>query len=124
MGPRLPTVIQVDKDVEQTLIPVLSIQPLVENAVKHGLSPCPDEGWLRLRASSLDGTLTIVVEDSGTGPTGNTATDQPAGARVGMANVSRRLQLCFGRNTDLKMHHDAFGTRVQFSVPLGQAPVV
>jgi two-component system LytT family sensor kinase len=38
LGPRLQTIIQVDKEAEQALIPVLSIQPLVENAIKHGLS--------------------------------------------------------------------------------------
>jgi LytS/YehU family sensor histidine kinase len=47
LGPRLETIIQVDKEAEQALIPVLSIQPLVENAIKHGLSTRLDGGMVK-----------------------------------------------------------------------------
>jgi len=122
LGPRLQTVIQVDKDVEQTLIPILSVQPLVENAIKHGLSTRSDEGWLRLTAKSTDGSLTIMVEDSGPGPRSNSSLAQPTGAGVGLANVTRRLQLCFGPDAGVNMEQGNFGTRVQFSVPLSPVP--
>jgi hypothetical protein len=118
LGPRLQTMIQVERDAEQALIPILSVQPLVENAIKHGLAVRPDQGWLRLTATIGNGVLTIVVEDSGAGTSGGTAADQPSGAGVGMANVTRRLQLCFGPSADLKMERSPSGTRVQFSVPV------
>jgi len=123
LGPRLQTIIQVDRDVEQAMIPVLSVQPLVENAIKHGLSTQSGEGWLRLRATSLNGSLTIIVEDSGAGPAAKDPDAQPAGAGVGLANVSRRLQLCFGSDSAVEINHDESGTRVQFSVPLAGVPV-
>jgi two-component system LytT family sensor kinase len=122
LGPRLQTVIQVDKDVEQTLIPILSVQPLVENAIKHGLSTRSDEGWLRLTAQSTNGSLTIIVQDSGAGPRSNSSLAQPTGAGVGLANVTRRLQLCFGPDAGVNMEQGDFGTRVQFSVPLSPVP--
>jgi hypothetical protein len=118
LGPRLHTVIQIEKGAEQTLIPVLSVQPLVENAIKHGLSLRSDEGWLRLTTKLLAGSLTVIVEDSGNGGMANTAPSRPAGAGVGLANVTRRLQLCFGPDAGVHMQQGAFGTRVQFSVPV------
>lgn len=120
MGPRLQTMIQVAKDAEQTLIPILSIQPLVENAIKHGLSMRADEGWLRLTANQLSGSLTVTVEDSGSGSAGDATAGRVNGAGVGLANVTRRLQLCFGPNAGVNIVQGEFGTKVQFSVPLGK----
>jgi two-component system, LytTR family, sensor kinase len=119
LGPRLQTVIQVDKEAEHILIPILSVQPLVENAIKHGLSMRSDEGWLRLTARSTESSLTITVEDSGPGPMSH-AVVQQTGAGVGLANVTRRLQLCFGPDAGINMQQGDFGTRVQFSVPLSE----
>ena len=120
LGPRVQIMIQVDKAAEQTLIPVLSVQPLVENAIKHGLSTRSDDGWLRLTASSSDRTLTITVEDSGPGSKSNPSLVQRTGAGVGLANVTRRLQLCFGPGAGVDMQKGDFGTRVWFSVPLSE----
>ncbi|HVZ17473.1 MAG TPA: histidine kinase, partial [Terriglobales bacterium] len=118
LGPRLQTVIQVESEAERTLIPVLSIQPLVENAIKHSLATQVEEGWLRLTANARDGSLTIAVEDSGIGCGLPPTASQPPGAGVGLANVTRRLQLCFGPDAGVKMQQGVFGTKVQFSVPL------
>ena len=122
LGPRLQTTIQIDKEAEQTLIPVLSVQPLVENAIKHGVATRSDEGWLRLTASSTNGNLTITVEDSGPGPASGDVPEQRPGGGVGLANVTRRLQLCFGPDAGVKMLRGDFGTRVRFSVPLSEVP--
>jgi hypothetical protein len=118
LGPRLRTEIRVDRQAESTLIPILSIQPLVENAIKHGLSLCPDEGWLKLTATRDDRSLTILVEDSGAG--GGGVALGPKGAGLGLANVTRRLQLCFGPDAGVSMQQGSFGTRVSFVVPLSE----
>jgi LytS/YehU family sensor histidine kinase len=60
--------------------------------------------------------LTISVEDSGAGAVPGGGRHSP-GSGVGLANVSRRLQLCFGPGADVAMQQGAFGTKVQFSVP-------
>ncbi len=118
LGPRLQTVIHVEEDAAGTLIPVMSVQPLVENAIKHALSKRPDDGWLKVTATLSTGVLHVIVEDSGAGPAAGITTAQP-GAGVGLANVSRRLQLCFGPDAGIRMRQDASGTRVEFSVPAG-----
>lgn len=123
LGPRLQTIIQVDKDAEHALIPVLSIQPLVENAIKHGLSTRMEEGWLRLIVTSANSRLTITVEDSGSEPGSTASAVQPAGAGVGLANVTGRLKLCYGPDAGVNMQQGDFGTRVQFSVPFSRGLV-
>ena len=122
LGPRLQTMIKVDKNAEQILIPVLSVQPLVENAIKHSLATCPGVGWLRLTATAADGVLKITVEDSGPGPTPNTMLAQQKGAGVALANVTRRLQLCFGPAAGVNMQQGSSGMKAQFSVPLSDVP--
>ncbi|HLK63315.1 MAG TPA: sensor histidine kinase [Bryobacteraceae bacterium] len=121
LGPRLRISIEVDPEAERTLIPILSIQPLVENAIKHGVSISPDEGWLRISAK-LDGRqLVVLVEDSGPGSGGEALPSRGAG--VGLANVTRRLQLCFGPEAGVEIQHGAFGTKVHLLVPLPEATV-
>jgi LytS/YehU family sensor histidine kinase len=119
LGPRLRVEIDVDPEAERTLIPILSVQPLVENAIKHGLAPRIEEGWLRLRARAADGALTVTVENSGTlAETG--AADRHQGAGVGLANVTRRLQLCYGPASGVTVRHGASGTLAEFSIPLAE----
>lgn len=117
LGSRLNTAIEVDRICEQTPIPILSIQPLVENAIKHGISTSEEDGWLRLTVTASRDEMTVAVEDSGAG--------EPAvkGAGVGLANVTRRLQLYFGPQAGVTMRHSNTGTRVEFSTPLRKAAV-
>jgi two-component system, LytTR family, sensor kinase len=122
LGPRLQTVIKVDKDAEQILIPILSVQPLVENAIKHSLATSMEDGWLRLTATLGGGSLTITVEDSGPDPKSTDASVQQKGAGIGLANVTRRLQLCFGPAAGVSMQQGFSGMKAQFSVPLTNVP--
>jgi len=117
LGPRLKTTVQVDKDAERILIPVLSIQPLVENAIKHGLSTHSNEGWLRLTAQLLPDSLIVTVEDSGADMARDASMNRISGNGIGLSNVTRRLQLCFGPEAGVHMEQGASGTRVQFSIP-------
>jgi LytS/YehU family sensor histidine kinase len=119
LGPRLETEVTVDEAALSVLIPVLSIQPLVENAIKHGLSAKNDRGRLAVTATLKGGDVVIAVSDTGGGSTVQKPSSHRSGTGVGLANVKRRLQLCFGPNADLSMHSTPGGTRVQFSVPLG-----
>jgi two-component sensor histidine kinase len=118
LGPRLQTEIHIDEGADRVLVPVLSVQPLVENAIKHGVSTRPDQGRLRLSAKMGDSALTITVEDSGAGTEAGPGGHPSAGLGLGLANVSRRLQLCFGPRADVTMQQGVFGTSVHFSVPV------
>jgi two-component system, LytTR family, sensor kinase len=115
LGSRLNTAIEVDRSCEQAPIPVLSIQPLVENAIKHGISASEEDGWIRLTVTAGHDEMTVAVEDSGCR---NSQSAAAKGAGVGLANVTRRLQLYFGPEAGVTMRQSPDGTRVEFSTPL------
>ena len=112
LGSRLRTEIDVDPAAESFSIPILSVQPLVENAIKHGVSLNAAGGWLKLTATLDDRQLKVVVEDSGAGD----AAPESSGAGVGLMNVTRRLQLCYGMESKVEMHLSSSGTAVWFAV--------
>jgi len=75
-------------------VPVLVVQPLVENALKHGLTPRIQAGTLAVRASVRDGRIRIEVEDDGVGlPEGWT---MAASRGTGLRNLASRLAAEFG----------------------------
>jgi LytS/YehU family sensor histidine kinase len=98
-------------------IPVLCIQPLVENAIKHGIAPKAGRGMLIVTAKVVDGEVLISVQDSSAGTIGVNPPFERSGAGVGLANVRRRLQLSFGAQADLVIDSSPTGTRVQFAIP-------
>ena len=118
LGPRLRTDIDIPAELRNTPIPVLSLQPLIENAVKHAVATQADGGLVRILArSSVNGVL-ISVEDTGPGfpdpPTGSPS----RGHGVALANVIRRLELCYGPAGALRIHTSPQGSRVEFTVPV------
>lgn len=119
LGPRLQTEIDVDDSALPVLIPILSIQPLVENAIKHGLSAKTAPGTLVLRIRHEADRIAVTVEDTGVGV--EKASTAETGNRVGLANVTRRLQLCYGVSAGLTIASSSEGTKVQFFVPLSKA---
>jgi two-component system LytT family sensor kinase len=123
LGPRLAVEIDVDEAALPVMIPVLSIQPLVENAIKHGLSAKPGPGLLVLRATIVGEELRITVEDNGPGVHASINGADTAGAGVGLANVKRRLQLCFGPEADILIDSSPLGTKVQFAIPLADPSI-
>jgi len=121
LGPRLETRIEIDDAALSARIPVLSIQPLVENAIKHGLAPKAGQGLLIVTARTSDETVFIEVRDTGLGMGGSKAQDH-SGAGVGLNNVRRRLELCFGMEANLTIDSGRNGTTVRFAVPLARSP--
>ena len=117
LGPRLEARFDVDEAALSVQIPVLCIQPLVENAIKHGIAPKAGQGLLVVTAKTGDETVLIEVRDTGLGME-NPDTPDHCGAGVGLKNVRRRLQLCFGADADLVITSSPIGTSVCFAVPL------
>lgn len=111
--------IDVDSDVLQQPVPMLSIQPLVENAIKHGVATRPEGGAVGIRAHRERDGLHIQVHDTGAGFDASLR-KSPDGAGVGLNNVSRRLILCYGPDADLQIKSGAGGTTVRFTVPCEQ----
>jgi two-component system LytT family sensor kinase len=122
LGGKLGVEIEVEAAALLAPIPILSIQPLVENAVKHGISPKPDGGMVRLEARVEDGMLHVAVKDTGAGFGAQHSGTGPKSG-VGLENVNRRLQLCYGPETHLTVRSDRTGTSVSFAIPLSQGMV-
>jgi hypothetical protein len=73
-------------------------QPLVENAIKRGVARSSEPGYVRIRSHRGPGRLSIAVENSGSGLPAETA-----GTEIGLQNVRRRLEICFGSASTLKL---------------------
>jgi hypothetical protein len=111
LGEKLHVEFAIDPDAAHVPIPILSIQPLVENAVKHGIAPLAEGGAVRVEASLKDGLLTISVSDSGAG------LPQPLRRGVGLENVERRLELSYSGQASLTLASDPSGTAATIRLP-------
>ena len=87
LGDRLETSIEVGDSALSVLIPVLSVQPLIENAVKHGVALKPGKGRVSMRANVTNGELHIAVSDTGLGFDHAKLADYDEGAGMGLDNV-------------------------------------
>jgi LytS/YehU family sensor histidine kinase len=116
LGDRLQTELIVSASAESVLIPILSVQPLVENAVKHGISTKRGGGRVCVKANLTTVGLRVTVEDTGVGFERSRANAQ-TGAGLGLENVRRRLTLCYGTAADLQIQSTTAGTTVTFLVP-------
>jgi two-component system LytT family sensor kinase len=114
LGEKLRVEIDVDPDAMRVPIPILSIEPLIENAVKHAIAPKVEGGIVRLRVILDPDALQVTVSDTGSG------FRAVGGAKsgVGLENVSRRLQLCYGAESRINIHSDSAGSSVSFSIPI------
>jgi two-component system, LytTR family, sensor kinase len=113
LGSKLATEIDVDDAALRAEVPVLSIQPLVENAVKHGVASRPGSGLVRLSIHKSDDRITVEVYNSG--PFREPAPDGEQNG-VGLANVRRRLALCYGGGA-VQIFSENDATVVSFCVP-------
>lgn len=112
MGERLSYTISVPPELLNVSIPPLSLQPLVENSIKHGLEPKLEGGSVHLSARAADGALQLDVEDDGLG-----FSPHP-GAGVGLANLRDRISSLYGAKARLVIEELARGTRVRMTIPL------
>ena len=113
LADRLTTRIEIDERVRFSQVPALSIQPLVENAVKHGVSRKADGGEVRVSACEDSGGLRVEVADDGPGFDTQAQRDRGHGLR----SVERRLQLCYEGAVEFRVDSDTSGSRVSFTIP-------
>jgi signal transduction histidine kinase len=112
LGDKLRLEIEVTPEAQTVPIPILSIQPLVENAVKHGIAPQAGGGLIQIHAGmDPGGSLVISVRDSGPGFSSATRSG------VGLENVERRLDLCYGGEARLIIDSNPGGTEVSVRIP-------
>jgi len=115
-GPRLNYRIEVDDDCRALPMTPMLIQPLVENAVMHGIEPKVAGGTVVLRAHAAADVLTIEVSDDGAGLTD--APPRPGGG-VGLANLRERLHALYGSGARVQLvENQAGGVTSRLRLPL------
>jgi signal transduction histidine kinase len=113
MGPRLRFVLELPEAMARHPLPPLLLQPLVENAIRHGLEPHVAGGEICVSAQASGGDLLLTVSDSGAGCDGAPLTG------FGLAQVRQRLATAFGGADRLIWHSAAGqGTRIVLRLPL------
>lgn len=111
LGARLHFTITVEPGLERVPVPPLLIEPLVENAVIHGIGPVPKGGEIHLSVTRRDGRLEVVVEDNGAG-------FAPDGGRRGFGLYSIQERVRFLGGTGPRIETPAGGgTRITLELP-------
>jgi len=119
MGARLQPELSLPAELQALQIPPLLLQPLVENAIKHGLEPHIEGGHLRVAAALQGQVLLLSVSDDGAGLNAQGTT---AGTRFGLQQVRERLLARYGQQAGLSISApEAGGCRVEISIPLQEA---
>jgi sensor histidine kinase YesM len=114
LGSRLAVDLEIDPAVMDAKVPNLLLQPLVENAIRHGIAPCSKPGTLSITAGRDNGLLRVSVMDSGPGLHNDSET--PKG--IGLANTRARLQKLYGARQRLELSRaPAGGLRVDITIP-------
>jgi LytS/YehU family sensor histidine kinase len=114
-GERLRVAKEIDAAALDALVPTLILQPLVENAIRHGIEPNPAAGMVTIRARLNEGgALHLTVRDSGGGPKPPTKPQEG----IGLANTRGRLQELYGHRARLMLNTEADGGfAVEVEVP-------
>jgi sensor histidine kinase YesM len=111
-GPRLQVAITANDGVETLQVPPLILQPLVENAVTHGVSRLIEGGTVAVTARRTERSLVLTVENP-------CDPDRPGrrGAGVGLNNVKRRIETLYGADARLDVEERPSGFRVELTLP-------
>jgi hypothetical protein len=115
LGARLTSGIDVEAALHDQRIPALTIQPLVENAIKHGIATSVAGGTVRVRGWREGHLAHLTVVNTGGGER------QSVGTGEGLENVRRRLHATFGSRSSLTLGTTADATEARVTFPVGSA---
>ncbi|MEO5894400.1 MAG: histidine kinase [Vicinamibacterales bacterium] len=117
---RLSVRYDVDPETLDAEVPRLILQPLVENAIKHGLSPRVGHGVIEIVARHDGGALWLEVRDNGVGLSGSARSQFRSG--VGLPNTRDRLECLYGNAQTLEFSEGNGGLTVRMRMPLQRSP--
>ena len=118
-GSRLAVDIDIDPALEQAQIPPLTLQPLVENALDHGLFPKVSDCHLSINGQLTNKGMVLCIQDNGVGiPPQKLAGLMTESERIGVKNVSQRLKSLYGEQYGLSIaSHPGGGTQATIRIP-------
>jgi two-component system, LytTR family, sensor kinase len=111
---RLRVDVDVPKELLRARVPSLILQPIVENAVKHGIAKRVQGGSISIRAARMNGALTVIVANDGPGFPKDW---EQARKGIGLENVRERLASLCGAEAELRVSGEPEGARVEIVVP-------
>lgn len=137
-GEKLELVYEIPEDegILELMCPKLTLQPIVENAIFHGLEKRADKGTIRIRLEPTDNKLIIIINDNGVGMDNNALEnlnnrlklhtiaytdneDKSKKGGIALINVCRRIKLLFGEDYGIQVFSiPEFGTDVRISIPI------
>ena len=115
-GARLTFAPSVEEEALACLVPPLLLQPLVENAVTHGIAQCLEGGTVRLDARRQGERLRVAIDNPR-----DRAAPARQGAGIGIENVRRRLETLYGRDAELRLRPEGDVFRVELELPARSA---
>lgn len=118
MGSRLTYSLQLPEHLANTPVPPMLLQPLIENAIKHGIEPKVEGGNITVNAKQEENMLHLSVADTGLGlhAAGNAPTN---GTHVGLANIRERLHALYGDRASFSLTANTpTGVLAQLDIPL------
>lgn len=125
-GNRLKLIIDIPDKMMTAKVPAFILQPIVENAIKHGILPKPEGGSVYLKASFKDKDILFSVEDTGVGMSNERLneilTKWPG---IGLKNVNERLKLLYGEDHGLSIKTSLNnGTKISFLISMKEVSSV
>jgi two-component system, LytTR family, sensor kinase len=119
LGDRLRVNVDVPFETRDALVPSMLLQPLVENAVRYGVAPLIEGGWIEIKCSLHSDRLRIVIGNSGPG---GEIEQKQIGNGIGLGNTAERLETLYGENFEFSLEWpDAGGCEVILELPLRRA---
>jgi two-component system, LytTR family, sensor kinase len=119
---RLSVEMNIEAQALEARLPNLILQPIVENAIRHGIAPRTDAGRIEITARRLDGALQVQITDNGPGLAANGNNGRIVKEGVGLANTQARLQQLYGDGSRLDLANTAKGgLSVTLEIPFNQA---
>ena len=108
---------QVDEATLDAFVPSMFLQPMIENAIKHGLAPRLEGGQIHLRTHLENGRLSIEIKDNGIGISPERLREVYAGG-IGISNVNERLRLLYGDQFKMDIRsEEGQGTLIHIEIP-------
>jgi LytS/YehU family sensor histidine kinase len=118
MEDRLQFSIEHDESVLRACVPPLLLQPLVENAIQHGLEPSIQGGHVRISARLQGRQVVLEVQDDGLGPDVPSRRSGRPGTGLALVNLRQRLSARFGGQATLEIQALHPGTLARITLPL------